>query len=146
MPTSKCEGKSLVRSRKIEELEAKSAAELANAKSEAKAFVASYRADAEDANIRAQEISIATKVKLSCTVNHARRQSQRATLEKVHAHGFYLSADIEKAKALEDEVAALLSDDEDSASGSESEGDEDEALEEEVLEDMAPKDAAPKVD
>nr|XP_016510398.1 PREDICTED: uncharacterized protein LOC107827723 [Nicotiana tabacum] len=44
-------GESLAHSRKIEELEAKSVAELAKAKFEVEAFVASYRADTEAANI-----------------------------------------------------------------------------------------------
>ncbi|XP_019266684.1 PREDICTED: uncharacterized protein LOC109244106 [Nicotiana attenuata] len=64
------------------------------------------------------------------------------TLEEVHARGFDLSADIEKAKALEEEVAALLSDEHDSASGSESGGDEDGVPEGEDPEDTAPEDAA----
>ncbi|XP_019263719.1 PREDICTED: uncharacterized protein LOC109241433 [Nicotiana attenuata] len=112
-------GESLARSQKIEELEAKSAVEIAKVKSEAEAFVASYRADAEAANIRAQEISIAAEVKLSCALDHARKQSRRETLEEVHARGFDLSPDIKKAKILDDEAAALLYDDEDSTSGSE---------------------------
>ncbi|XP_070025187.1 uncharacterized protein [Nicotiana sylvestris] len=88
---------SLSWSLKIKELEAKSADELAKAKSE----------------------------------------SWRETLEEVHSLGFDISADIEKAKTLEEEVVALLSDDEDSASVSESGGDEDEVPEEEVPEDAA---------
>ncbi|XP_070018250.1 uncharacterized protein [Nicotiana sylvestris] len=112
----KCElrnskGENLARSQKIDELEAKSAADLAKAKSEAEAFVASYRADTEASNIRAQEISIATE-----------------------------------AKALEDEDTTLLSNDENSAIGSESRGDEDEALEEEVPDGVAPEDVAPKIE
>ncbi|XP_019229685.1 PREDICTED: uncharacterized protein LOC109210689 [Nicotiana attenuata] len=135
---------SLARSRKIEELEAKSAAELAKAKTDAEAFVSAYRADTEAANTRAKEISAAAEVKLSCALNHARRQSRRETLEEVHARGFDLSADIEKAKTLEEEAAVLLSDDDDSPSGSESGGDKDEVPEEEVPEDEAPEDATPE--
>ncbi|XP_019241609.1 PREDICTED: centrosomal protein of 63 kDa-like [Nicotiana attenuata] len=130
---------SLALAQKIEELEAKLAVEHAKAKSEA--LVASYRVDAEGANIRAQEIYVGAEVKLSCAVDHARRQSHRETLEEEHARGFNLSADIESAKALEDEASALLSDDENSASGSQSARDEDEAPEE-----AAPEDVAPKVD
>nr|XP_016476423.1 PREDICTED: uncharacterized protein LOC107798008 [Nicotiana tabacum] len=132
----------LVWSRKIEELEAKSAAELAKAKSEAEAFVSSYRDDTEAANTWAHEISITAEVKLSCALDHAKRQSRRETLEEVHARGFDLLADIEKAKTLKEEAVALLSDDEDSASGSGSGGDEDEVPEEEIPEDAAPDDAA----
>ncbi|XP_070017296.1 uncharacterized protein [Nicotiana sylvestris] len=92
----------LARSRKIEELEAKSAAEIAKAKSDAEALVSSYRVDVEASNTRAKEISVAA------------------------------------------DAATLLSDDEDSASGSESGGDEYEVPEEEVPEDVAPEDASPK--
>ncbi|XP_070010618.1 uncharacterized protein [Nicotiana sylvestris] len=95
---------SLARSCKIEELEAKSVAVLAKAKSD----------------------------------------EERETLEEVHARGFNLLADIEKAKSLEEEVAAFLSDDDDSASDIEIGGDEDEIPEEEVPEDVAPEDAAPE--
>ncbi|XP_019224774.1 PREDICTED: uncharacterized protein LOC109206408 [Nicotiana attenuata] len=135
---------SLARSCKIEELEAKFVDQLAKAKSDAEAFVSSYRADAEAANIRAQEISTATEVKWSCGLDHARRQSRRETLEEVHARGFNLSADIEEAKTLEEEAAAFLSDNEDSTSGFESRGDEDEVSEREVPEDAALEDAAPE--
>nr|XP_016442849.1 PREDICTED: protein TolA-like [Nicotiana tabacum] len=105
----------LARAQKVEELETRLAAELARATSEAEALVASYRADAEAANTRVKEISDATEVRLSRVAEHARRQSHRETLE-------------------ENEARSLLSDDEDSASGSENGGDEDEA----------PKDAAPE--
>ncbi|XP_070018271.1 uncharacterized protein [Nicotiana sylvestris] len=98
----------LTRSRKIEELEAKFAVELAKAKSEAEAFISSYRDDAEAANTRSKEISTAAEVNLSCSLYHARRQSRRETLEEVHARGFDLSADIEKAKTLEEEVATAF--------------------------------------
>ncbi|XP_070047193.1 uncharacterized protein [Nicotiana tomentosiformis] len=125
----------LDRAQKVEELETRLAAELARATSEAEALVASYRADTEAANTRAKEISNAAEVRLSCVAEHTRRQSRRETLKEVHARGFDLTADIENAKVLEDEAGALLSDEEDSASGSES-GDEDEA----------PEDAAPEAD
>ncbi|XP_070049324.1 uncharacterized protein [Nicotiana tomentosiformis] len=126
----------LARAQKVKELETQLAAELARATSEAEVLVPSYRADAEAANTRAKEIYDAAEVRLSRVADHARRQSRRETLEEVHARGFDLTADIESAKFLEDEAGALLSDDEDSASGSESGGDEDEA----------PEDAAPEAD
>ncbi|XP_070031668.1 uncharacterized protein [Nicotiana tomentosiformis] len=125
----------LARAEKVEKLETRLAAELARATSEAEALVASYRADAKATNTRAKEIPDA-EVRLSRIAEHARRQSRRETLEEVHAHDFDLMADIESAKVLEDEDEALLSDDEDSASGSENGGDEDEA----------PEDAAPEAD
>jgi len=131
---------SLAQARRIEEVEAKLASELAKTKAEAEVFVASYRADAEAANLRAQEISATAEIRLSCALDHVGRQSQREALEEVHTRGFDLSADIENAKALEDEAATLLSDDEDSVSRSESEGDGDEASEEVALEDVAPGD------
>ncbi|XP_070013169.1 uncharacterized protein [Nicotiana sylvestris] len=133
---------SLARGCKIEDLKAKSAAELAKAKSDAEAIMSSYRADAEAANTRAKEIASAAEVKLSSALDHARRQSRRVTLEEVYARGLDFSADIERAKILEEEVAALLSDEDDLASGSESGGDEDVLPEGEALEDATPEDAA----
>ncbi|XP_019260990.1 PREDICTED: uncharacterized protein LOC109238946 [Nicotiana attenuata] len=132
---------SLARGREIEELKAESAVELAKAKSDAEAIISSYRADAEADNARAKEISSTTEVKLSSALDHARRQSRRVTIEEVHSRGFDLSADIERAKILEEEADALLSDEDDSASSSESGGDEDEVPEGEALEDAAPEDA-----
>ncbi|XP_070030690.1 uncharacterized protein [Nicotiana sylvestris] len=133
---------SVARSLKIEELKAKSAAELAKAKSDDEAIISSYRADAEAANARAKEISFAAEVKLSSALDHARRQSRRETLEEVHVRDFDLSADIERAKTLEEEATALRSDEDDSVSGSESGGEEDEVPEGEALEDVAPEDVA----
>ncbi|XP_070029655.1 uncharacterized protein [Nicotiana sylvestris] len=140
---------SLARGRKIEELKAKSVAKLAKAKSDTEAFISSYRADAEAANIGAKEISIAAEVKLSCVLDHARQQFRRETLKEVHARGFNLSANIERAKTLEEEAATLLSDEDGSANGSDSGGGEDEVLMEETPggatpEDAAAEDVAPK--
>ncbi|XP_070050565.1 uncharacterized protein [Nicotiana tomentosiformis] len=119
----------LARAQKVEELETRLVAELARSTSKAEALVASYRADAETANTRAKEISDPAEVTLSRVAEHARLQSRRETLEEAHASGFDLTADSESAKVLEDEAGALLSDDEDSTSGSESGGDENEAPE-----------------
>ncbi|XP_019226654.1 PREDICTED: uncharacterized protein LOC109208087 [Nicotiana attenuata] len=135
---------SLARGRDIEELKAKSTAELAKARSDADAIMSSYRADAEAAYARAKEISSAAEAKLSNSLDHARRQYWRVTLEEVHARGFDLSNNIERAKILEEEAAALLSDDDDFASGSESGEDEDEVPEDEALEDAAAEDVSPK--
>lgn len=60
----------------------------------------------------------------------------------MHARGFDLSADIERAKILEEEVAALLSDEDGSASVFESMGDEDEVPEEEAPDDVVAEDVA----
>ncbi|XP_070013304.1 uncharacterized protein [Nicotiana sylvestris] len=128
---------SLSRGHEIEGLKARSAVELAKAKSDAEVIASSYQANAEATNARAKEISTAAEVKLSSELDHARRQSGRVTLEEVHARGFDLSADIERAKILEEEAAALLSDEDDSVSGSESGGDEDEVPEGEALDDFA---------
>ncbi|XP_070039820.1 uncharacterized protein [Nicotiana tomentosiformis] len=129
-------GENLARAQKVEELKTRLAAELARATSKAEALVASYRADGEAANTWAKEISEVAEVRLFRVAEHVRHQSRRETLEEVHACGFDLTADIESAKVLEDEDGALLSDDEDSASRSESGGDEDET----------PEDAAPEAD
>ncbi|XP_070007785.1 uncharacterized protein [Nicotiana sylvestris] len=73
---------SLDRAKKIEELEARLAAELAKAtseaekvKAEAEAVMAVYRADAEAANARAKKISDAAQVRLSCIAGQAKSQS-----------------------------------------------------------------------
>ncbi|XP_070013426.1 uncharacterized protein [Nicotiana sylvestris] len=141
---------SLARGCEIEDLKAKSAIELAKAKSDAEAIISSYRADAKADNAQEKEIFAAVKVKLSYALEHARRHSRRETLEEVHARGFNLSVDIEKANTSEEEAATLLSNDEDSASGSGSGGDEDKDPKDEALEDAAPEgdaaaeDVAPK--
>ncbi|XP_019236453.1 PREDICTED: cilia- and flagella-associated protein 58-like [Nicotiana attenuata] len=125
---------SLARAKKIEELKTRLAAELAKAASEAErvkanaeAVVAVYRADAEVANARAKEISDVAQVRLSCIAEHAKCQSQRETLEEIHARGFDLMADIVNAKVLEAEAKAeaFLSGDYDSGSASGSESGED---------------------
>lgn len=112
-------------SRKVEELEAKLATDLAKAKSGAEMLVASFRIDVEAANIHAQEITVAEEVKLLCARDHTKQQSLRETLEEMYARGFDLLADIKSMKALKEEVAALLSDDKAIASGSKSGGYED---------------------
>ncbi|XP_070045425.1 histone H2A.Z-specific chaperone CHZ1-like [Nicotiana tomentosiformis] len=84
--------KSLVQARKLEELEARLASELAKAKSDAEkakakadAFVAVYRADAEAAQ----------------------------TLEEIHARDFDFIEEIKKAKELKADAEALVFDDDD---------------------------------
>lgn len=55
---------------------------------EADAFVSSYRTDVAAAKARVREISFAAKLKLCFTVNHARLESWKQTLEEVHAKVF----------------------------------------------------------
>ncbi|XP_070012990.1 uncharacterized protein [Nicotiana sylvestris] len=110
--TLRVKEESLARGSEIEELKAKSAAELAKAKSDAEAIASSYRADAEATNTPTREISVAGEIKLSCELDHAMQKSRRETLEKVHARNFDFSADIEKAKASEEKAVTLLSNDE----------------------------------
>ncbi|XP_070015528.1 uncharacterized protein [Nicotiana sylvestris] len=112
---------SLVRGHEINELKAKSATELAKAKSDVEAIISSHRADAEAANARAKEISSTVEIKLSSALDHARQ-----------------------AKILEEVAVALLSDEDDSASGFESGGDEDEVPEEEAPEDAATENVTQK--
>nr|XP_009768929.1 PREDICTED: uncharacterized protein LOC104219876 [Nicotiana sylvestris] len=64
---------SLARGLEIEELKARSAAEMAKVKSDVATIMASYRADAEADNARAREISSTSEAKLSSTLDHARR-------------------------------------------------------------------------
>ncbi|XP_070001997.1 uncharacterized protein [Nicotiana sylvestris] len=135
---------SLARGLNIDELKARSAAELAKAKSNVEGIMTSYRADAEAANVREKEIYFAAEDKLSSTFEHARRKSRRITLEEVHARSFDLPTDIETTKILEEEATALLFDDDDSASGSESEGDGDEVPEDDAFKDATPEGGAAK--
>ncbi|XP_070011094.1 uncharacterized protein [Nicotiana sylvestris] len=123
---------SLARAKKIEELEAQLAAELAKATSEAEkvkadaeAIVAVYLADAKVAQTRAQEVADTAKTRSCWVAKHAKYLSRRETLEEIHARGFDLAVDIENVKVLEAEAKAFLSSDDDksgSASGSESGG------------------------
>ncbi|XP_070019616.1 uncharacterized protein [Nicotiana sylvestris] len=126
----------LARAKKIKELGTRLAAELAKAasvaekaKADTEPAVAVYRADDEAANTRAKEIFDAAQVRLSRAAEHTKCQSQRETLEEVHACGFDLTDNIENAKVLEAKAEAFLSDDDDvgSVSGSNSGEDEDEA-------------------
>ncbi|XP_019236075.1 PREDICTED: uncharacterized protein LOC109216382 [Nicotiana attenuata] len=122
--------RALVQAKKIEELQSQPnlavydrenlSKELETAKSEAKVIkvdademVAVYKADAEAAQVRAKDI-----------IEHAKRQSRREALEKIHAQGFDLSHEIENAKGLkaEAEKLAYLEDDIDSEDLGESEG------------------------
>ncbi|XP_075101980.1 uncharacterized protein LOC142177393 [Nicotiana tabacum] len=108
------------------------ATELSTAKSEvekamanADAMVAVYRFDAEAAQVRAKEVAEAAQARANWVAEHAKCQSRRETLEEIHARGFDLTAEIEKAKELEAETGVLAfpdGDDTGSMSGSKSEG------------------------
>ncbi|XP_070035233.1 uncharacterized protein [Nicotiana tomentosiformis] len=96
--------KSLVQVRKIEELEARLASELAKAKFDAKqakanadAFVAVYRADAEAAQVQAREVAETAKTRAHWVAELAKFQSRRETLEEIHARGFDLTEEIKRA-------------------------------------------------
>ncbi|XP_070042784.1 uncharacterized protein [Nicotiana tomentosiformis] len=121
--------KSSVQARKIVELEARLASELAKAKSDAEkakanadAFVAVYQADAKAALVQAREAVETANTRAHWVAELAKCHSQRETLEEIHARGFDLTEEIKRAKALEANAEALVSNDDDdgSKSGSES--------------------------
>ncbi|XP_070029431.1 nuclear localization sequence-binding protein-like [Nicotiana sylvestris] len=136
---------SLARGREIEELKAKSIAELAKTKSDAEAIISSYRADAEEINAQAKEISSATEVKLSSALDQpgdgpGEKPSRRCMLAASISR-----PDIEKTKTSEEKAATFISNDEDSTSGSDSGKDKDEDPEDEAHEDAAAEgDTAPE--
>ncbi|XP_070057357.1 uncharacterized protein [Nicotiana tomentosiformis] len=122
--------KALVQAKKIEEFQSQLSSFVSNqenlakdlemAKSEAKVvkvdadeMVAVYKADVEEAQVRAKDI-----------IEHAKRQSRRETLEEIHAWGFDLSTEIESAKELEVEAKKLAypKDDKESEDSGESKG------------------------
>ncbi|XP_070046767.1 uncharacterized protein [Nicotiana tomentosiformis] len=109
--------KSLVQSRKIEDLEARLASKLAKAKYDAKKakanadiFVAIYRADAEAARVQARESAETANTRAHWVDELAKCRSQRETLEEIHAQGFDLTEEIKRAKYLETDAEALASD------------------------------------
>ncbi|XP_070049252.1 uncharacterized protein [Nicotiana tomentosiformis] len=123
--------KSSAQEGKIAELEARLASELVKAKSEAEkakaeadAIVAIYRADAEIAQVQSRKAAKTGQTRAYWIVKFAKCQSQRETLEEIHARGFDLTEEIIKAKDLEADAGALAFDDDDdddeSKSGSES--------------------------
>ncbi|XP_070050323.1 uncharacterized protein [Nicotiana tomentosiformis] len=127
--------KSSVQVRRIEELEARLASELAKAeydakkaKADADAFVAVYRANAKAAQIQAREATETANTRAHWVAELAKCRSRRDTLEEIHARGFDLTEEIKRAKELEADAEALASDDADdddddddgSKSGSES--------------------------
>ncbi|XP_070055209.1 uncharacterized protein [Nicotiana tomentosiformis] len=135
--------KALVQAKKIEEFQSRLgsatsdqerlATELSEAKSEvekamanADVMVVVYRSDVEAAQVRAKEVAEATQARANWVAEHAKCQSRREALEEIHARGFDLTAEIERAKELEAEAGVLAFPDDDeeigSMSRSESEG------------------------
>nr|XP_016445726.1 PREDICTED: uncharacterized protein LOC107770911 [Nicotiana tabacum] len=124
--------KSLVQAKKIEEFQSR----LSSANSDRErlatelaansdALVVVYQSDAEVAHVRTKEVVEAAQAQANWVVDHAKCQSRRETLEEIHARGFDLTAEIEKAKELEVEARVLAFPDDDdtrSVSGSKSEG------------------------
>ncbi|XP_070034908.1 uncharacterized protein [Nicotiana tomentosiformis] len=112
--------KSLVQARRIEELEARLASELAKAKSDAEkaksyadALVAVYRADTEAAQVQAREAVETANTRAHWVAELAKCRSRRETLEEIHAWGFDLTEEIKSSKELEADAEALASDDDD---------------------------------
>ncbi|XP_070040966.1 uncharacterized protein [Nicotiana tomentosiformis] len=116
--------KSSAQAKKIEELEARLASELAKAKSEAekakaeaKAIVAVYRADAEAAHVQARKAAETAQTRAHWITELAKCQSQRETLEE-----------IQETREQEADAGALASsddNDDDDGSKGESENGED---------------------
>lgn len=115
-----------VDSSKYKDLHTESVVALSTAKSEADAFISSYREDVAVTNARAKKLSEEVELELTRFLEHARFISRRKALEDVRARGIDLSNEIKRVKALEEESAALLSSDDGSASGSSSGSEDDE--------------------
>ncbi|XP_019257949.1 PREDICTED: myosin-14-like [Nicotiana attenuata] len=101
--------KNSAQAKKIEELEARLATELAKAKSEAEkakadaeAIVAVYRSDTKASQVQARESTEAAQTRALWIAEFAKCQSRRETLEEIHARGYDLTDEIRKAKELED--------------------------------------------
>ncbi|XP_070050944.1 uncharacterized protein [Nicotiana tomentosiformis] len=119
--------KILTQARKIEELEALLASELAKAKSEAvkanaeaDTIVAIYRADAEAAQVQAREATETAQTRAYWIAELARCQSHRETLEEIYARGFALTNEIVMAREHEAKAGALDTSDDDDDDGSKS--------------------------
>ncbi|XP_070034883.1 uncharacterized protein [Nicotiana tomentosiformis] len=119
--------KSSAQARKIEELEARLASELAKAKSEAEkakvevdAIVAVYQADAEVAQVQARKAVGTSQTRAYWIAELAKFQSRREALEEIHARGLDLINEIVKAREHEAEDGALATSDDDDDDGSKS--------------------------
>ncbi|XP_070032243.1 rRNA-processing protein EFG1-like [Nicotiana tomentosiformis] len=122
---------------KLQEFEARLASVLAKdesdaekAKADTDALVAVYRADAEAAQVQAREAAEITDTRAHWVAELVTCRSRRETLEEIHARGFDLAEEIKKAKELEADAEALVSDDDKddndrSKSGSEDGGEPD---------------------
>ncbi|XP_070043146.1 uncharacterized protein [Nicotiana tomentosiformis] len=122
--------KNSIHAKRIEELEARLASELAKAKSkfekakaEAEAIVFVYRADAEATQVQERKEAETARTRAYWIAELAKCQSRRETLEEIYAWGFDLSDEITKAREQEVDARALASSDDDddaeSKSGSE---------------------------
>ncbi|XP_070054876.1 uncharacterized protein [Nicotiana tomentosiformis] len=126
--------KGLVQAKKIDELEtrlAKAKAEVESSKVLADKSIAIYQADAEAAQIEAQEAAKTADARAHWVAELAKCRSQRETLEEIHARGFDLTDEVKKAKELEAEAEALASDDDDD-DGSKSRSEDGEDLDQEA--------------
>ncbi|XP_070055133.1 uncharacterized protein [Nicotiana tomentosiformis] len=110
----------MVQARRIEELEARLASVVAKAKSDAEkakadadALVDVYWADVEAAQIQAREAAETADTRAHWVAELAKCRSLRETLEEIHARGFDLAEEIKRAKELEADAEALVSNDED---------------------------------
>ncbi|XP_070054483.1 uncharacterized protein [Nicotiana tomentosiformis] len=119
--------KSSIQAKKIEELEARLATELAKSKSEAdkakaeaEAIVAMYRTDAEAAQVQAIESAETPQTRAYWIAELAKFQSRRETLEEIHTRGFDLTNEIVNAREHEAEAGALATSDDDDDDGSKS--------------------------
>ncbi|XP_070014173.1 intracellular protein transport protein USO1-like [Nicotiana sylvestris] len=96
----------------------KEATTLSVAKSEADEYMSSNKRDAATTNDRAREISENVEQKLAWAVSHAHLQARRQAFEEASTKGVDLSAEIEKARVLEEESAPSTTSDEGSESDS----------------------------
>ncbi|XP_070036145.1 uncharacterized protein [Nicotiana tomentosiformis] len=95
------------------------------AKADADAFVAVYWADAEAAQVQAREAAETTNTRAHLVAELVKCRSRRDTLEEIHARGFDLTEEIKRAKKLEANAEALVSDDDDDGSKNGSDSRED---------------------
>ncbi|XP_070045464.1 uncharacterized protein [Nicotiana tomentosiformis] len=87
------------------------------AKADADVLVAVYQADAEAAQVQAREAVETADTRAHWVAELAKCRSQRETLEEIHAGGFNLAEEIKRAKELEADAEALVSEDDDDDDG-----------------------------